>query len=218
MNKQGLIIVTILLFTSIYCFAFPKTNKYEGLNILSQFKIPLEMNGWMGKDVEQTWDREDGAYNFVSQTLDREYVNSDGNNLFLLVLDAGNFHNPKVCSDSSGYKVTELNDLEFHLLNRDFKAYSLYVEKGTDGFLIVYWMCIDKSIVDWKGQKVKQLWFSLINKKRAGLMVRLAIPAKEDTIHDAIFLTKNFIIDLSQAISPEHAAYIFGTSKTTQPQ
>lgn len=218
MNKQGLIIVTILLFTSIYCFAFPKTNKYEGLNILSQFIIPLEMNVWMGKDVEQTWDREDGAYNFVSQTLDREYVNSDGNNLFLLVLDAGNFHNPKVCSDSSGYKVTELNDLEFHLLNRDFKAYSLYVEKDTNGFLLVYWMCIDKNIVDWKGQKVKQLWFSLINKKRTGLMVRLAIPAKEDTIDDAIFLTKNFIIDLSQAISPEHVAYIFGTSKTTQLQ
>lgn len=211
-NKKGWITIAILLFTSIYCFALPKAGKYEGLNVLSQLEIPLKFNGWQGKDVEQEWNREDEAYNFISQTLDREYVNRDGKNLFLLILDAGNFHNPKVCSNSAGYKVTELNDLEFHVLNRNFRAYSLYIENDADGFLMIYWMCIDKNIVDWTGQKMKQLWFSLMNKKSAGLMIRLSIPTKEDGMVSALQLAKEFFADFGSAIPPEQAGYIFGNS------
>ena len=212
-NKKGWITIALLLFAIIYCFGFPKAKKYEGLNILSELKIPLEINGWQGKDVEQEWNIEDEAYSFISQAMDREYVNMDGKNLFLLVLDAGNFHNPKVCSNSSGFKVGELNDLEFHVLNRTFRAHSLYAEKDADGFLIIYWICIDKNIVDWTGQKIKQLWFSLINKKRAGLMIRLDIPTEEGNVEDALRLAKEFITDFGQAIPPDQASYIFGNPK-----
>lgn len=213
-NKKGWITIALLLFASIYCFGFPKAKKYESLNILSEVKIPLEINGWQGKDVEQEWNREDEAYNFISQAVDREYVNMDGKNLFLLVLDAGNFHNPKVCANGSGFKVIELNDSEFHVLNRTFQAHSLYAEKDADRFLLIYWICIDKNIVDWTGQKIKQLWLSLIDKKRAGLMIRLDIPMKEGSIEDAFRLAKEFIADFGQAISPEQAGYIFGNPVT----
>lgn len=212
-KKKGLIPIALLLCAIIYCFGFPKA-KYESLNILSQLKIPLEINGWQGRDVEQEWNMEGEEYNFVSQALDREYVNADGKNLFLLALDAGNFHNPKVCSNSSGFKVIELNNLEFHVVNRTFQAHSLYTEKDADGFLIIYWICIDKNVVDWTEQKIKQLWFSLINKKRAGLMIRVDVPTKEDTIGDALKLAEDFIADLGWAISSDQASYIFGNPGT----
>ncbi|MBV6519478.1 MAG: EpsI family protein [Candidatus Brocadia sp.] len=214
-NKKGWITIAILLFTSIYCFTFPKA-KYESQNIISQLKIPLEFTGWLGTDTEaaQDWNSDDEKYAFISQTLDREYINKDGDSLFLLILDAGNFHNPKVCSSSSGFKVTELNDSEFHVLNRDLRAYCLYVEKDAEGFLMIYWMCIDKNIVDWTGQKIKQLWFSLINKKRNGLMVRLSIPTREDSIASALQLANEFLADLGSAIPPEQTEYIFGNPKT----
>ncbi|MFN3533003.1 MAG: exosortase C-terminal domain/associated protein EpsI [Candidatus Brocadia sp.] len=212
-NKKGLITIALLLFPIIYCFGFPKA-KYESLNILSQLRIPLEMNGWQGVDVEQEWNIEDETYNFVSQALDREYVNVSGKNLFFLVLDAGNFHNPKVCSNSSGFSVRELNDIEFHISNHKFQAHSLYVEKDAEGFLIIYWICIDKNIVDWTRQKIKQLWFSLVNKKRASLMIRLDVPAKEDTIGDALKLAEDFIVDLGRAMPSDQASYIFGNAMT----
>jgi len=210
-NKKGWISITLLLFAIIYCFGFPKA-KYESLNILSQLKIPLEIDEWQGREVEQEWNIEDEKYNFISQAFECEYVNN-GKNLFLLILDADNFHNPKVCSNGSGFKVRELNDPELHVLNRTFQAHSLYIEKDTEGFLIIYWICIDKDIVDWTGQKIKQLWFSLINKKKAGLMIRLDIPTKEDHIEDALRLAKEFIEDLGQTISPDQAGYIFGNPK-----
>ncbi|MCF6156577.1 MAG: EpsI family protein [Candidatus Brocadia sp.] len=212
-NKKGLITIIILLSAIIYCFGFHKTKKYESLNILSELKIPLEISGWQGSDVEQEWNKNE-EYNFISQALDREYVNMDGKNLFLLILDAGNFHNPKVCVNGSGFKVIELNDSEFHVLNRSFQAHSLYAEKDADRFLIIYWICIDKNIVDWTGQKIKRLWLSLIDKKSAGLMIRLDIPTKEDSIEDAFRLAKEFIADFGQAISPEQAGYIFGNPVT----
>lgn len=212
-NKKGCIVIALLLSVIICCFGFSKANKYEGLNILSELKIPLEIKGWRGKDVDQEWIPEDDAYNFVSQAMDREYVNMEDRTLFLLVLDAGNFHHPKVCASSSGYKVEELNDLEVHVLNRTFRAESLYAEKDDEGFLIIYWICLDKNIVDWTGQKIKHLWFSLNNKKVAGLMIRLAIPTQEDSIEDALRLAKEFISDLGQAIPPDQAGYIFGNPK-----
>src|SRR5574337_1009000 len=196
MDKKGWVVIALLLTAIICCFGFPRT-KYVSMNVLSQLKIPFEFNDWQGRDVEQEWNFEDEKYRFINQALDREYAKVDGKNLFLLVLDAGNFHNPKVCSHSAGFRIRELSDQEFHVLNRAFRAHCLYIEKNAEGFLIIYWICIDKDIVDWTSQKIKQLWFSLVNKKRAGLMIRLDIPTKEDNIDDATKMTKEFIANLS---------------------
>lgn len=215
-NKKEWITIVLLLSATIYCFGFPKAKKYEGLNMLSQFTIPLEFNGWQGKNMEQDWSIEDETYNFIGQAMDREYVNRDGRNLFLLVLDAGDFHNPKICAHSSGFTVKELNDIEFLILNRTVRAHSLYVEKNAEGFLTIYWMCIDKDIVDWTEQKIKQLWFSLIDKKRAGLMIRLDVPVKEVGIEDAFRLAKEFLVDFSQAIPLDQVGYILGNPLTNQ--
>ena len=121
------------------------------------------MDGWQGKYTEQEYNLEEDKYNFISNVFDREYVNKDWKNLFWLILDAGNFHNPKVCSNGASFKVRDLNNAKFSIFNRTFAAHCLYLEKDTECYLRIYWMRIDKNIVDWTGQKIKELWHSLIN-------------------------------------------------------
>lgn len=212
-NKKELITIALLLLAIIYCFGFSKS-KYVGQGILSRLEIPLEFGEWQGSNTKQEWNKEwdieNQKYSFVHQIFDREYVNREGKNLFMLILDAGNFHNPKICSKSSGFRVKELNDFKFHVLNHMFLTHCLYIENDVEGFLIIYWICIDKNIVDWTEQKIKQLWFSLINKKRTGFMIRLDVPTQEDNIEDALKLAEDFIADLGRAIPSDQAAYIFG--------
>jgi len=206
------IVILLLLSSIILSFAFPKA-KYEGTGFISQLKIPDTFSEWQGKDITENLDlsAEEDRYKFISGALAYEYVNKDGENLLFIVLDAGNFHHPKVCYTSSGFTVKDLKDTEFHTLNSTFKAHTLYTEKGGEGFLSFYWIIIDKKIAhEWIEQKIKQLYFSLFNKKRVGLMVRIDIPAKEGNIKDAIIPAERFISDLSRALPPEEADYIFG--------
>ena len=96
------------------------------------------------------------------------------------------------------------------MLNRAVKAHTLYVEKDTDGFLVTYWVSIDGNITDWTEQKVKQLWFSLMDKESTGLMTRLDVPCTEDGIENALQIAQSFIADLGKAIPVEEADYLFG--------
>ncbi|HHT9138932.1 MAG TPA: exosortase/archaeosortase family protein, partial [Candidatus Wunengus sp. YC60] len=161
---KGWIVISVLLITVIYCFATTKA-KYVSNDILSQLKIPLEMNSWQGEDLEPESNLEEDKYNFINKLFDRAYVNKDGKNLYWLILDAGNFHNPKVCAKGAGFKVKELNNTNFSIFNHELTASCLYIAKGVDSYLMIYWICIDKNIVDWSGQKIKELWYSIINKK-----------------------------------------------------
>ncbi|OQX79320.1 MAG: EpsI family protein [Candidatus Omnitrophica bacterium 4484_70.1] len=208
-KKNQIVIIAVLLLTIIYCFIFPKP-KYVSPDIIPQLKIPYKISDWRGKDVAEELNLLDNRYNFISDIFARVYINFYGESLLLLILDAGNFHHPKVCFGSSGFKIKELNDTEFNFSNHKFKAHTLYTEKNNESFLIIYWICIDKKIVDWTEQKIKQLFFSLFNKEKVGLMIRLDIPTKENDIEDHLKLAKEFIKHLSQNIPSEQADYLFG--------
>lgn len=196
----------------IYCFAFPKSN-YTGPEVFSRLEIPYTMNSWQGIDIKDEWNLEDKKYNFISQIIARRYVNTNDKKLFFSILNAGNFHNPKICSHGAGFTVRELNDQEFHLAGRTVKTHAMYVQKNTEGFLLIYWICIDKGIVDWTKQKIKELYFSLFHKNRVGLMIRLDIPSTEGTLKDAFTLAQEFVNDLHRVLTPKDADYIFGSKK-----
>lgn len=138
------IVGALLSFTLVYCFTSPKV-KYTSLDIFSQLKIPYEINRWKGMDTDQEWNLEDEEYHFISQAFEREYRDGDNKSLFLLLLNAGNFHNPKVCYNGAGFKVQELEDIEFQVLDRTFKAHTLYAKNDAEGYVLVYWLCINKN-------------------------------------------------------------------------
>ncbi|MBM2832975.1 MAG: hypothetical protein HW406_136 [Candidatus Brocadiaceae bacterium] len=203
------VVIILLICANVYCFAFFKP-KYTGVDFFTQLAIPNTLKDWQGRDAEQQWNMKEDTYNFISQVFDREYINKNKENIFLLILNAGNFHNPKVCSRSVGFKIKELGKLEFKVSNRTFQASSLFVERDNDGCLIIYWICMNKNIVNWTGQKIKEFYYTLTNKDRTSLMVRLDVPCKVADIGNAVVVAKKFVEDMIQTIPPIQAQYIFG--------
>lgn len=207
--KKEAVIITILFCAITASFGLPKV-KYKSPQILPKLEIPYKMPGWLGKNMANEINPEDKRYNFIGDVFARAYLNKYGESLLFLILDAGNFHNPKVCFGGSGFKIRELPKLELKILNRSLKANVLYAQKGQEGLLLVYWICIDKKTVDWTEQKIKQLWYSLFNKEKVGLMVRLDIPVYAENLDSSLKLAREFISDISSKIPSEQADYIFG--------
>lgn len=211
-KNKNIVVVIILLMTIIIIYYLPQA-KYVGTNFISGMDVPLTIAAWQGTDVSNTLNinTANADFNFINQALAHNYVNIGGQSLLLIVLDAGNFHHPKVCFTGAGYNIKELPDSEFQLAERSLKAHTLFIERGKDSFLSFYWIVIDKSVAhEWIEQKFKQLFYSLFNKKRIGLMIRMDIPAKEENISNATIMAKQFVNDLSHNLKPEEADYILG--------
>lgn len=212
-NQRKLIIVIMLLVcTILLSYALPRV-KYTGTNFLSSISIPSSLPEWKGANItpDLLVNKGDDKYNFISETIAYQYVNREEKKLIFIVLDAANFHHPKVCFTNSGFKTRDLPDAVFHVSNRLIKAHSLLTENGSDTFLSFYWICIDKKITyQWIEQKMKQIFFSLFNKKRVGLMVRVDIPLKENNIEGTVNLAQQFIDELFVSMPPVQAEYIFG--------
>ena len=212
-NNMKLITVLILLALTMYLsFAFPKT-KYEGTNFISDLNIPKSFTEWHGHDVTKKLNinTANTNFNFINEAIANQYVNRKGESLLFIILDAGNFHHPKVCFTSAGYKLKGLADTEFYTSGHTFKAHTLFTQRGNESSLSFYWIVIDKKVAHaWIEQKFKQLYFSMLNKQRVGLMVRLDVPAKEDNIEDAMILARQFINNLGKSLKSEQVDYIFG--------
>lgn len=209
MNKRFFSPIVILAVGLVWTYGTPKI-KYRSTDILSKLNIPIQMQYWRSQDMSGELNLKDERYNFVSKVFARAYQNDLGETLLALVLDAGNFHHPKVCFNSSGFKAKELPDVEFNANGRPFKGHALYTDKGGSGFVIIYWIMIDQKPVNWTEQKIKQLWYSMFNKEKVGLMMRLDIPTRETSIDSAVKLGQDFIRDLSKGIPAEQADYLFG--------
>jgi len=207
--KKCLIVTALLLATIAICFGLPKP-RYQSPDILPTLDVPLRMKDWRGRDVSGEFNPKDARYNFISNIFARVYANYLDESLLLLILDAGNFHNPKVCFGSSGYKAVDLPDTEFKTSYSSFKANTVYFQKGDEGLLIIYWICINKKVVDWTRQKMIQLWYSMFNKEKVGLMVRFELRATKEKIPSAIRVAREFVAELDSALSKEQAEYIFG--------
>jgi len=207
--SKTLLVAILLLSTAIIAFALPKPI-YKSLNILPTLEIPSSINGLRSYDISGQFDVNDERYKFVGDIFATMYENYTGEKLVLIVLDAGNFHNPKVCMGASGYSSKELPDVEFITSYNRINAHNIYFEKGNEGNLIIYWICINKKIVDWNSQKLIQLWHSIFNKEKAGLMIRLDVPTTKDNIQNSINFAREFITNLSKSLPREKAKYIFG--------
>lgn len=208
-SKKFFIVPALIILTAIASFLLPKT-KYHSPDILSKLKIPERFNYWISKDISNTLNPNDLRYNFISRIFAREYTNKYRQRLSFLILDAGNFHNPKVCFGSSGFKITDLPSQEIKIKNRVLKTHAGFYEKPGGSYVIVYWICINKKTVDWAEQKLLQLTYSLFNKEKVGLMVRLDIPATAQTTDSALKLAHEFITQIAQQIPQEQADYLFG--------
>ena len=216
-SKLNLIIAGLFLVLCVFVVYFMPRAKYTGKAITADIldSIPLNGRHWQGRDIdtEDIGDKLEGEiYNFISRIFARQYINSSrpDETVFLVVLDAGNFHYPKVCFQGAGFSPRELPQRELNLQPAKMRVHLLLNEKARESILSIYWICIDKKIVPtWAEQKLKQLYYSLFNKKRVGLMVRVDVPVAED-IDEAVEIARDFLNDLYQGTPPQYRDYIFG--------
>lgn len=209
MKSNKILLISLLAIAIVISFGIPKP-KYTSTDMLPKIEIPNRIYTWYGHDISDNLNQKDLRYNFISNIFARSYDNGFGKNFVLLILDAGNFHNPKVCFSGSGYVAKDLPDVEFKTKENSFKAKAVFFDRPQDSLVIIYWICIDREITDWAGQKIKELWYTLINKKKSGLMVRFDIPAGKDDVDSAIKTAKGFVEDLSNNIPQDQAEYLFG--------
>lgn len=212
-KHKSLIVIILMILTLFVSHALPKP-RYSGTGFISQLEMPRSVGEWHGEDVTSALELDfDKDWNkFISEALIYQYHNKEDQPLHFIVLDAGNFHHPNVCFTAAGYEIKEVNDSEFRIAGRSIRAHTLYTTKGIERNLSFYWIIIDKVIVqNWVEQKIKQLYFSLFNRKRTGLMVRIDIPTTdENNIDMAKETAQKFISALSRKISPEKEEYLFG--------
>jgi EpsI family protein len=212
-SYKFLIVLTVLGLSIVASYSLPKA-KYVGTGFISQLDIPDSFGNWRGNDVSNEVGLRNlstATYNFVGEAYAYKFVNNSGQSLLFIILDAGNFHHPKVCFTGAGFEIKELDDTTFAIANRNLKTHTLFTTKGKDSYLSFYWIVIDKNIAhEWIEQKFKQLYYSLFNKKRIGLMVRIDIPSTEASIKDADAVAQQFVHDLNHALKPEEADFIFG--------
>ncbi|MDD4202351.1 MAG: exosortase-associated EpsI family protein [Candidatus Omnitrophica bacterium] len=212
--KKRIFIILVLAGVLVIEFFVPK-QKYVSQDLLKDINIPMNIdNVWLGKDISSTIKLQDETYNFVSNTIANYYTNRyNGNKVMFLVLDAGNFHNPKVCFGASGYQPTDLPKEIFNIDGRKVDANVLLFKKEKENLLLIYWLCIDKRLSSWSQQKVKDFFYSIIGKKKTGLMVRLEIPIAIGNEKYAITIAEQFISELSLTLSDTEKDYLFGKRK-----
>ena len=153
MNKNQIIVFILLALTIAFCFGLPKP-KYISPNILPTLKIPLEFVGWKSKDISKDLNQKE-TYNFISNIFARVYHNSKGQELLLMILDAGNFHNPKVCYGAMEYISNDLPDTIFNLPTKKVTVTTISLSHDKTDLVIIYWLCINQKLVDGPNKKYK---------------------------------------------------------------
>jgi hypothetical protein len=207
---KRIIIASLLLAVAAGIVLFVPIPKYASTDILQNIKIPGAFSYWQSKDASNSFNLNDLRYNFISRIFARNYISKYGDRVMFLMLDAGNFHNPKVCFGSSGYTAMDIPQPEYKLSDRTLKANAVFFEKPGESYLLIYWITINKQRVDWGKQKLLDLYHSLFNKKKIGLMVRMDIPCTKQTIDIALRTGKDFITHLEPAIDPSQRDFVFG--------
>ncbi|MBI4825415.1 MAG: EpsI family protein [Nitrospirae bacterium] len=217
MNKNAKILIAAVLLSAaaVYSFAVPKQAEYKGSRFIPGLVMPDAFAGWKGVDLSEKFriNLQGAGYEFISEALAYRYTDKEKKDLLFMIINARDFHYPNGCFRSSGYKVKEMDDTELNASCRMINANTFFAEHRSKGekTLIIYWISIDKKVVtNWAEQKMKQLFFSLFDKKNTGLLVRLDIPIAGDDIEQGLALARKLVNDLSGALTPEQADYIFG--------
>ena len=207
---KNLIIIAILSITIAASFGFPQ-KKYQSFDIIEYLDIPLSFNDWSGRVVINKQKTLGKKFNFINKSKQFYFWKKDGSEVYFSLLNAGNFHNPKVCYTGIGYKPQYDGTYNVKLTNSSVLQFDTYLMlKENNNFLTTYWMCIDGKKVNWLSQKLNELICSLTGRKSINLLTRIDIPTDPDNTNNALTLTKKFIHNLYETLDQDKKVYIFG--------
>lgn len=150
-----------------------------------------------------------------SQTLNRTYVNSDGDRIMLSVAyggdqsDATRAHRPEVCYPAQGFQVLSQATGQAELGNLPLPVRRLVAQQGARIEPITYWLVVgDRVAVSSTQQKLQQLYYSTRGVIPDGMLVRVS-SIDRDSAH-AFGVQQKFIADLARAMKPAYLSRVFG--------
>ena len=209
-NPRHLLVIFFLVTAILLSFSVP-VRKQQKPDVLSKLHIPRAAGEWKGEDISKTFmDPRDQKYNFIDRVFGAEYRNPSEDRITFSITESGHFHDPQVCYRGAGFEVREFPDSEITVCGRPLNVYLCHASKTDGGFLSVYWLCVDKTILNWWGQLRKQLLSSLLNRTPVSFMVRVDMPVKEGDLEKAVTQVRQFTEDLAKRIPEEDKEFIFG--------
>ncbi len=102
-SRRGWVATTLLMATCGLALLALKPHYRGAPDVVSSMAVPRFVDGWLGSDVSKKLNLQEDRFRFISRAFAREYTDPNGHSLLLLILDAGNFHHPKVCFSNSGF-------------------------------------------------------------------------------------------------------------------
>ena len=224
MGKAKSLIIIAIIFITIAVSSFSPKIKYQSFDIINYINLPLVIGNWLGeelpdnkKDAEK-WDfiNKSKQYYF-RQKYEAElyqyyyFSNKGGGEVFLSLLNAGNFHNPKNCYTGLGYKSQFEGAYSVKLAKNTTLQFDSYLMlKENNDLLTTYWMCVNGKKVTWLELKLNELICSLTNKESINVLTRIDVPTNPGDTYKALTLTKEFLRDLYGTLDKDRAVYIFG--------
>ncbi len=207
--RKPLIASFLLMAAGVAAFCLPKP-KYQGTEIISKINLPQTLAGWNAEDITDEYAQNQKNMNFIGHVLVREYDKDQGPLLYVFILDGDNFHHPKTCVGGAGFDAEDLPEMTFSVPHHTWKAKAVYFSKKDEGFLTLYWICIDKEEVGWGGQKLKTLWDALTQKKKTGVMVRIDITTTRELLGQAGQYAQELLTAIAAQIPASQQDYLFG--------
>ena len=112
-KKKG-VVSLVLVGVLFFCYLSEKP-KQTDLKTLEKIQLPERLENWRSTIIKPEADfKKDDRYNFLSGLQARMYGTRYQEQILMLLLDGGNFHNPKVCFGGSGFKTNEIIPKNFY--------------------------------------------------------------------------------------------------------
>jgi EpsI family protein len=177
-------------------------------NDIDLSSIPLEVGDWKGKDIGIS--KRDMEILETDDVLMREYENSAGYKVYLLIVYSGNnrdaFHPPELCYLGEGTALLDKSSQVFEIGDKGatINANKLFMKDKYGKELAWYWFTIGSRVVSsFYEQQVSYTMDELRGVKTGGSLVRVSTRVTGDDVKKSEDYSKDFIKKIAPIIT-EH--------------
>jgi EpsI family protein len=178
--------------------------------------IPQRINEWVAQDTRGTLlvapDLEKSASKIYAQTLNRLYVNSEGESVMLVIAYGGNqlgselqAHRQEYCYTAQGFTLQDLGDAVVAISPVELPVRRFVARQSRRIEAVTYWLKVgDIAVLPGLGRKLAQLRYGLTGKIPDGILVRVSSLGRYTD--KELLKQADFIVALTGAV-PQLAGY-----------
>jgi exosortase B len=178
--------------------------------------IPQRINEWVAQDTRGTLlvapDLEKSASKIYAQTLNRLYVNSEGESVMLVIAYGGNqlgselqAHRQEYCYTAQGFTLQDLGDAVVAISPVELPVRRFVARQSRRIEAVTYWLKVgDIAVLPGLGRKLAQLRYGLSGKIPDGILVRVSSLGRYTD--KELLKQADFIVALTGAV-PQLAGY-----------